>query len=108
MTEVIYIDDNEALRRLALNVLTRWYRVHVFSDPHEAIIFIKTIHSRPVIVCDYDMPGLSGLDVYERLPSIHRQRFILFTGNIKVSSPSGRTVYKPASFQQLKQVIDEV
>ena len=106
MTQVIYIDDNDMLRKAALSILARWYHVVVFESPRAALQHIEPLEVGAVIVCDYDMPELNGLDVYERLSEPHRERFILFTGNTAVQSPSGYTLYKPASFALLREVIE--
>ncbi len=62
---VVYIDDYEAMVYLIGRMLKkRGYRVTAFERADEALAFIRDrSHDIDLLVTDYNMPGLSGLDV---------------------------------------------
>jgi len=69
---VLYIDDDEALVRLMKRLLERnGYRVSAFTSQRAAL---DAFRSRPgdfdLIVADYNMPGMSGLDVARKVREI--------------------------------------
>ncbi|MBK6518589.1 MAG: response regulator [Polyangiaceae bacterium] len=67
MVQVVYIDDEPVLCRVFARLLTRsGLTVVTFSDPVEAMAYLRT-HEVPVVVCDYRMPELSGLQVIDGL-----------------------------------------
>jgi DNA-binding NtrC family response regulator len=62
---VLYIDDDEALILLVERMLKkRGYVVTGFSEAEEAL---ETLRAKPMafdlVVTDYNMPGMSGIDV---------------------------------------------
>jgi len=102
---VVYIDDEPAICRLV-----QWRMegaglpVATFTDPHEALDWIGR-HPVRCVLCDHRMPGLSGLEVRERLaPGLP---FWLVTGDLSLepgfSGPDGGpgVLYKPFDFDAL-------
>ena len=62
---VVYIDDYEAMVYLITRMLKkRGYRVTAFERADDALAFMRA-HSQDIdlLVTDYNMPGISGLDV---------------------------------------------
>lgn len=62
---ILYVDDDEAMVRLVKRLLEKYgYRVSAFTDQMDAI---DTFRSNPsdftLVLSDYNMPGMSGLDV---------------------------------------------
>lgn len=82
-TRVVYIDDDEALVLLMTRALERrGYTVLGYSDAQEAIAMIKKEVGRiDLVVTDYRMPMLSGLDVARQV--------IAFNPQIKLAIVSG-------------------
>jgi DNA-binding NtrC family response regulator len=103
---VVYVANSEHIRNAAIGILGRWYAVTVFGNPRDALSYLDQCDHSPVVICDHDPPTIDGLDFYERLDRVMRERFILSTSAIDVPSPSGHVVYKPGPIQELRPVID--
>jgi CheY-like chemotaxis protein len=65
----VYIDDYEAMVYLVTRMLKkRGYRVTAFERADEALAFIQAhLADVDLLVTDYNMPGLSGLDVVRHI-----------------------------------------
>ena len=98
MARILVIEDDETLRIAAGRALGR--QGHDVRLAHDGLAGVEeaTKGDYDLIVCDYEMPGLNGHQVYERLPERYRERFLMWTAS-EVSSPSGALVPKggPAS-----------
>ncbi|GAB6036223.1 hypothetical protein JCM15519_07820 [Fundidesulfovibrio butyratiphilus] len=68
---VLFIEDDEDQLRIIPRALgVRGYRVTAKSGAEQALDFLSKTHGEhkvEVVVTDYDMPGLSGVDFAERL-----------------------------------------
>ena len=66
---VVYIDDYEAMVYLVTRMLRkRGFRVTAFERAEQALAFIQAqLHDVDLLVTDYNMPGLSGLDVVRQV-----------------------------------------
>jgi len=62
---IVYIDDDEAMVLLVTRLLERQgFRVSGYSNPNEAITALRADPAVfDLVVSDYNMPGMSGLDV---------------------------------------------
>jgi CheY-like chemotaxis protein len=69
---VMFLDDSEALVSAMVRSLSRrGYRVSGYSAPEEALNALREApHSYDVVMSDYIMPGLSGLDVAREVAAI--------------------------------------
>jgi PAS domain S-box-containing protein len=82
---VLFLDDSEALVSAMVRSLSRrGYRVSGYSRPEEAL---HALRERPrsydVVVSDYIMPGMSGLDVAREVAAIRPDLpVVLFSGHI--------------------------
>lgn len=82
MSRVIYIDDEALLCRVMELTLQRaGLEVRTFTDPHEALASIERDPPN-VILCDYQMPKMSGLELLARLP--RRIPFYLVSGDLEI------------------------
>lgn len=71
---VYIVDDNaEFLQSAAWWLEGAGFDVERFSDPHEALAALDTSPTDACLLLDVRMPGMSGLEVHERL----RQRGVL-------------------------------
>ncbi|KAB8314199.1 SpoIIE family protein phosphatase [Tolypothrix campylonemoides VB511288] len=82
MYQILIIDDDLAVQILLTRMLERQgYKVVVASNGEEGIV--KAIASCPaLIICDWIMPGLNGLEVCQRIkadPQLSTTFFILLT-----------------------------
>lgn len=78
---VLLADDQEMVRNLGRDILERYgYRVLVASDGQEALdIFRQRAQDIDLVVLDYAMPRLSGLDTMRLLRELNRTVPILFS-----------------------------
>ena len=82
---VLVVDDEDDIRVLVRTVLERsgMNVVDEADDGLEALIAVSHLHPPPiptVIVLDQSMPGLTGLEVAERVLAQHpNQRIVLFS-----------------------------
>ncbi len=70
--QILYVDDDESLVHLLVRTLERvGYHVSGFTDASEALDAIRADPSRfDLVVSDYNMPGMSGLDVAREVRAI--------------------------------------
>lgn len=104
MRSVVYIDDELMLCRAIKMVFTSAeIPIETFMDPAEALRFLAD-HEVAVVICDYRMPGMSGLDVLARLP--RSVPYYLITGELELAAPEGviAVLEKPFPLQRLVEI----
>jgi PAS domain S-box-containing protein len=114
---VLFVDDEEALVLLATRVLERLnYRPKGFSRAHQAL---ATFRAQPdafdVVVTDYNMPGMSGLDVAREILAIRPDIPIVLasgyiTDELRARSAAAKVyqlVYKPNTVEELCRAVHE-
>ncbi|MHA2371304.1 MAG: response regulator, partial [Candidatus Hodarchaeales archaeon] len=83
MPRVLLVDDDKNLLDVAKNILAReepTFDLISATSAHEALQKL-TKESIDVIVADYDMPGMTGLDLLAQLRNDNNKiPFIVFTG----------------------------
>jgi PAS domain S-box-containing protein len=82
---VLFLDDNEALVSAMVRSLSRrGYRVSGYSAPEKALHALREApQSYDVVVGDYIMPGLSGLDVAREVAAVRPDLpVVVFSGHI--------------------------
>ena len=69
---ILYVDDDALILSLMTRVLRRQgYRISGYTDPNEAVAaFSANPGHFDLAVTDYNMPGLSGMDVVRQLKSL--------------------------------------
>ena len=84
MTPVIVYVDDEPLLCKAFRLLFKHDAVEVvtFTAPESAVDFIRS-RDVSVVVCDYRMPGLTGLEVLERIAK--DVPFYIVTGDLGIT-----------------------
>jgi signal transduction histidine kinase/ActR/RegA family two-component response regulator len=62
---ILYVDDDQAQVFLIKRMLERWgYRVSAYLEQREALnALLADVHNFDLVVTDFNMPGMSGLDV---------------------------------------------
>jgi CheY-like chemotaxis protein len=107
---VLVVDDEEMVGRVVQRLLARAYDVQLETDPQTALARLAS-ETYDLILCDMSMPGVSGIDIHERLLSTRpelAERLIFLTGG--ALSPEVETflagctnpvVHKPFNAQQL-------
>ncbi|MBS1122192.1 MAG: Fis family transcriptional regulator [Deltaproteobacteria bacterium] len=96
---IVYIDDEPLLCSVFQRILEgSGASVVTFTDPEHALAYVGS-HPIAVVVCDYRMPMISGLDVLARVEA--SVPFILISGDIAIASLVARNprvthfLYKP-------------
>jgi CheY-like chemotaxis protein len=80
---IVFVDDEPLLCRALTLTLKRLGRsVLTFTDPREAVAHLATSERPAVVICDYRMPELTGLEVLARMPP--GIPFILISGDLAV------------------------
>lgn len=107
MKTVVYIDDEPMICRLVERILTRLeVDVRTFVSPEEAVAYVQE-HPPALVICDYRMPTMNGLEVFAALGS--EAPFVLISGDLQVhdAADSGVTevVAKPIRPEELMALV---
>jgi two-component system chemotaxis response regulator CheY len=114
--KLLIVEDQADARAMARNVLAEIGVTQVFeaSDGREALTFLDSAFEFvDLILCDWNMPGLSGVELLRQLRSVDPDiPFLMLTGrgdmeSVVEAKASGVTGYirKPYSPQQLEAKI---
>jgi len=79
---VFFVDDDEMVARLALEVLQRYgYEVSVFTDPLQAFQRLQSEETCDLLITDLTMPTMNGVEFAKRVREIRPDlKIILCTG----------------------------
>ena len=115
--KILCVDDDGAVAELVADELTaRGFEVTVAHDGHEG--FVSILKTTPdLVLCDVNMPVMSGLEVLERLnalaPRLGRTPFVFLTAlSDRDSELRARRlgaddyVTKPIDFDMLEMIIN--
>lgn len=116
---VLIVDDDPSVRNVTATMLRRMAIPNVVSaeNGNQALELFRTAVSPfNLVICDWDMPGMNGMEVYSQLRAGHPEMpFLMLTGRNDLDSVitargSGVSGYlvKPFSSQQLKDKISFV
>ncbi len=115
---LLLIDDEPGLVRSLSSLLKEHHQVATTSDPQEGLKLLLENPSYDLVLCDLMMPGLSGMDLYQKVaearPGVER-RFIFMTGGVfgPVAErflelvPNPRLA-KPFPVEQLEALIEQM
>lgn len=83
-TEVIVIDDDPAvLATTAILLRDRGFRVRLFTDPLEALLWASDVEPTCLIV-DLRLPGIEGLDLVAAFCALRRHAVVLISAYVDV------------------------
>jgi len=112
---VLYVDDEEAIIFLMKRLLERQgYRVSGYTDPQDALLAARTDCSQfDLAVTDYNMPGMSGLEVATALREIRADLPIVLasgfiTEELRAQAPAAgisELIYKPNTVDELCEAV---
>jgi CheY-like chemotaxis protein len=83
--KILVLDDEATIGRAIQRRIRRDHVVHCETDPERAIEWVGAVAGTDarfdVVLCDYNMPKLTGLDVAEALRTlVEPPAFVLMTG----------------------------
>lgn len=113
---VLVVDDDEAMRTLVCRMLKRMKIGQVLEaegGPQALERLAATPDSIGIVVCDWNMPGMSGIEFFDRVHAVQPALpFLMLTGRADASSviaakKAGVPAYivKPISPQELRTKI---
>ena len=112
---VLFIDDEQALVRLAYRAMPyHGCEVTGFTDPRDGIeAFEQTPYAFDALVTDYSMPGLTGLDLTDRVKAIRPDLPVVLTSGYMAGDTQaeaerrgvGAVVPKPCSIDSLAAAV---
>ena len=78
---VLHVDDDEAMGAVAAGLLENWgYRVTALHSASEAVAAVRTeLMDHDLVETDFNMPGLSGLDVLRAMPAMRADLPVVLT-----------------------------
>ena len=114
---VFVVDDNAMLVEFAATFLeAAGYKVHRFSDPKAALLAMHEANPKPsVLVTDYEMGDMNGLDLIQSVHKIHPSlKTLLVSGTADGSISQTHTAKvhgflgKPYAPVQLQKMVAEL
>lgn len=107
---VLIIDDDQVLARAILRILGDFYTVRVVL-PEEAVDELSC-HDYDCVICDVDMPGISGTEILNQIQKTKPEvadRFVYHTGSSCFQAPLGVPVlHKPASVGTIRSTVRQM
>lgn len=112
---ILLVDDEETVRRVTGRLLEKLgYQVRSASDGSEALQIIEDGEEFDLVLTDVVMPGLSGIEMAERLRELRPRQRILFTSGYttrEFGRPPGEPpqpfMPKPFSLDDLSRAVKE-
>jgi signal transduction histidine kinase len=113
---VLVVDDEEALRDLISETLAaEQYDVDTAGDGEAALRKTTSAHY-DLVVCDWKMPGLNGLEFYQQLKAkdpVTASHFIFLTGDVvgaqkALGTQVNNWLPKPFSLDDLRAAVNKV
>ncbi len=112
---VLYVDDDESIVFLMTRLLERHgYRVSGYTDAQAAISAVRARPSQfDLVVTDYNMPGMSGLEVAQSLKEIKASLPVAMasgyiTDELRSQAPAAGVsalIYKPNTVDELCEAV---
>ena len=86
---VLVVDDEAAMTRLVKMTLTDLDVSQVFTakDGRQAIALLGELDDIDIVICDWNMPHMSGLELLQQVRTMDRDMpFIMLTGRVDINS----------------------
>lgn len=113
--KILVVDDEPSVLQLLDRVLTdEGYQVETVDNASDVLARIQS-NRYSLMILDIKMPGMSGIELYQHLPSIAQslaRRVVFITGDVLGSDTrdflhqtKAPFIYKPFDIDQLRRVI---
>lgn len=107
--KILIVEDDKLVRNIVVKYLSKYYDMWPVENGEEGRVACKRVEGRghhfDLILCDQGMPVMTGLEMYETLDATHQRRFILWTGDARLQSPSGRRMVKGLSAEDIFETV---
>lgn len=107
---VLLVEDEQYLQAGIRRVLEQMgHQVTVASNGEEGLAAVQAA-AFDLIVSDFNMPRMTGLELYAQLDPKMQQRFVLHSGNLEVLEQAPDSILKlpkPASVPEFRSVISD-
>lgn len=122
MARILIVDDEEGLRDSIQFALASRHDALALGDGAEALEWIRGRarqgEAYDVILCDLMMPGMNGMELFERLrqelPAAAERMVFMSGGAVGAASqeflaalPPGRVISKPFTLKELRAAVEE-
>jgi PAS domain S-box-containing protein len=77
---ILLIDDEPSILRALERLLSPAHDLTLAQSGREALTLLNHGLEYDLIICDLMMPEVSGIDVWEQMPAVHRHTTIFMTG----------------------------
>lgn len=116
---VLVADDDSAIRALVDSVLRNGpYEMTTCADAESALVAVECEEPFDIIICDFMLPGISGIDFVERLramPGYPHTPVLMISGHTNYSmddraKAAGADAFlnKPFTVSQLRMAVKEL
>jgi len=80
-TRILYVDDDEMINHLIGRMLQRGgFQAHVYRNPRQALSDVREGKvAYDLVITDFAMPGMSGLELARELRALHPERPVAIT-----------------------------
>lgn len=69
--QALVVDDDRSVRELTAELLILWgYDVRMAGDGEEAMLFLREAPQTALVVTDYRMPNMNGVELTKRIKQI--------------------------------------
>jgi DNA-binding NtrC family response regulator len=84
---ILIVDDQRSIRESLAFALSDSYRIYQAANGREAMDIISMNRDITVVVSDYDMPEVSGIELLDMIQNAHTKiGFIFVTGSTSIES----------------------
>lgn len=111
MTIYIVDDNNDITEFLSFLLEDKGQQVHAFDHPKSALDHLKSTQLKPhILITDYNMPGMNGLELRNRIEAIAPEVKTIVISGRNVSGIIGglHFLQKPFTPNQITGLIDRL
>jgi len=113
---VLVDDEKDILELMKRGLEQNNYEVHAFTDPVEALEFIRSTHSPQMLITDVHMSAMTGFELARHVCAHNPDMMIVFVTAFEINKsefekvfPSARVdalIQKPASITKLVDAVN--